>query len=79
MKQLWWNKALLCVLFEAQKCNFKSLCYDDEIGGKDAHKRVHDDGADFYGLNPIYRRSCLVESFGPSLIPGRKTAFHRSH
>lgn len=26
-------------LFEAQKCNFKSLWYDDEMRGKDAHKR----------------------------------------
>lgn len=27
------------MLFEAQKCNFKSLWYDDEMRGKDAHKR----------------------------------------
>lgn len=56
-------------LFEAQKCNFKSLWYDDEMRGKDAHKREEFTVAGFYGSDSICSRLCLVESFKPEPLP----------
>lgn len=51
MAQLWRNKALLCVLFKAPKCDFKSeLNHDDEICGKETQRKVDYIRADFMDM-----------------------------